>query len=780
MTPADLPGWCTLAAAAVLLLVVGAATGATLPVGSAPKPLEFRHFPSRLHTFVWRNWTLVAPERLARVIGTSPENIQAIAESMGLPPAPAIPPEMKARGYITIIRRNWHILPYDQLLVLLDMTADELAFALREDDFLFHKLGRLKPACEPLAYRPPNAAEKGRAAEIKAIVDASFGEQLRAGGEPRFAFVEALSKPHPPRPTSTPAGKPLFELRFIYSYFALFGDPLMNPELDPYPEGLLQRLSELGVNGVWMHVVLRNLAPSTLFPEFGQGHEKRLATLRALVARAKKYGIDIYLYINEPRAMPAAFFEKHEDVRGVQEGDHYALCTSSPEVRSWLRDSLTHVFKNVPGLGGVFTITASENLTNCASHHRSKDCPHCAPRNPAEIIAEVNLTVAQGVHRAAPDAKVLSWDWGWPDAIAPEIIERLPSKAWLMSVSEWSRVAIRGRVRIAVGEYSISVVGPGPRATEHWAVARDVGLKTVAKCQFNNTWELSAVPYLPVLDLIAEHCSNLAKTGVNGLMLSWSLGGYPSPNLEVAAHFNQSPPPSADAVLDAVARNRYGPAAPLAREAWSLFSRGFRSYPFHISVLYLGPQQVGPANLLYREPTGYRATMVGFPYDDVGRWSGPYGPNRLVRQFRRIGKSWRTGMTALRKAVAAVPPELRDDAEAELRFAEAAGLHFRSVANQASYIAARNALLAAASALDVTEQRSLGSVMRASATDEIKVATQLFALTMADSRIGYEASNHYYYVPLDLIEKVINCRHLLDLPLPQPKAKKQGKGMRKP
>jgi hypothetical protein len=31
-----------------------------------------------------------------------------------------------------------------------------------------------------------------------------------------------------------------------------------------------------------------------------------------------------------------------------------------------------------------------------------------------------------------------------------------------------------------------------------------------------------------------------------------------------------------------------------------------------------------------------------------------------------------------------------------------------------------------------------------------------------DSRLGFEASNQYAYVPLDLVEKVLNCRELLD------------------
>ena len=57
----------------------------TLPVGSAPEALDFPHFPDRLHAFVWRNWTAIEAERLAAVLGTTPENVRQIAESMGLP-----------------------------------------------------------------------------------------------------------------------------------------------------------------------------------------------------------------------------------------------------------------------------------------------------------------------------------------------------------------------------------------------------------------------------------------------------------------------------------------------------------------------------------------------------------------------------------------------------------------------------------------------------------------------------------------------------------------------
>ncbi len=771
------------------LLSVAAASMAwaetILPMGSAPKPLTFPHFPDRMHTFIWRNWTVVEPERLAKVLSTSVENVREVAQSMGLPAAPPIAAEMRTRGYITLLKRNWHLLPYEQILTLLDVSAEQLAHSLREDDFLIHKLGALKPACEPLRYTAPDEAARKRAAEIKRTVQETFGDDINQPGEPRFGFVQKLSRPklaegvkgtvpisressHLTGPAEAKASSDLLRngdspLRYIYSYFAMYGDPLMTPELDPFPDGLLQRLADLGINGVWMHVVLRQLAPSETFPEFGAGCDVRLANLRKLVERAKRYGIRIYLYMNEPRAMQAPFFEKRPQMKGVQEGEYFAMCTSNPQVRAWITDSLAYVFRNVPELGGVFTITASENLTNCASHYQEAQCPRCKNRKPAEIIAEVNAAIEAGVHRGDPDAKVIVWDWGFKDEWAPEVIAALPKSTWIMSVSEWSIPIHRGGVNTEVGEYSISVVGPGPRATKHWRLAKQAGLKAVAKIAVNNTWELSAVPYLPVPDLIAEHCHNLASAGVDGMMMSWTLGGYPSPNLEVAQRLSQSPPPDKETVLGEIARERFGPkGAPHARKAWTAFSTALRSYPYNGSVLYDCPVQVGPANLLYATPTGYHATMVGFPYDDLPRWCGPYPAEVFADQFRLVATGWKAGLPELEQAVAAAPAEFAEDARAELAFAEAAQLHFQSVENQTRFMIARNAVLAKDKPLSGADRAREIERMRRIARDEIDVARRLFTLARQDSRIGYEASNHYYYVPADLVEKVINCRYVIE------------------
>lgn len=735
----------------------------TLPSGGAPKPVEYVHFPSRLHTFVWRNWPVVDAERLARVLETTPENVRSLAESMGLPEQNPIPEKDRSRIYITLLRRNWHLLPYDQILTLLDMTADQLATALREDDFLYAKLGQLKPKCERLTYSPPSDEMNQRCQVIAKLVQDQFGDELSQQEEERFHFIEELSQLHP-----KDAQKPLAENRkfspcYIYSYFALYGDPLMNPELDPYPDGLLQKLSDLGVDGIWMHTVLRQLAPSETFPEFGQDCDTRLKNLSALVQRAKKFGVGIYLYVNEPRAMTADFFKNRESMKGVQEGDYYAMCTSSPEVQNWIRDSLEFVFKNVPDLAGVFTISASENLTNCASHYQQANCPRCKDRSPAEIIAEANALVEEGVHRGNPNAKVIVWDWGWNDAWAPQAIKKLPRSVYFMSVSEWSKPFERGGVQMDVGEYSISVVGPGPRASRHWDVAKKAGLKTIAKIAINNTWELSAVPNLAALDLVAEHCQNLLSRDVDGLMLSWTLGGYPSPNLALVDAFRKTPTPSKEEALDAAAKTFYGAeGAPFARQAWTQFSAAFQKFPYGGNILYLAPQQYGPSNLLFAKPTGYAATMVGIPYDDVEGWCKPYPVDIAAQQFSQAAEGWKLGLDAIRKAAELAPAEKREEAQAQSRFAEAAQLHLATVANQIRFCALRNALLDPTKPVSENERPAPVAKMKEILQSEIEIAKRLFVLSRQDSNIGYEASNQYYYLPVDLMEKVVNCQYILD------------------
>jgi hypothetical protein len=90
--------------------------------------------------------------------------------------------------------------------------------------------------------------------------------------------------------------------------------------------------------------------------------------------------------------------------------------------------------------------------------------------------------------------------------------------------------------------------------------------------------------------------------------------------------------------------------------------------------------------------------------------------------------------------------------------AEAAAIHFRSAANQARFVLARRALAAAKVPAETAPQiAALERVLN----EELSLARRLHRIQSEDSRIGFEASNHYFYVPVDLAEKILNCRDLL-------------------
>jgi hypothetical protein len=733
--------------------------------------VPFPHFPDRLHAFVWRNWQLVPARRMAEVVGAGAGNITRLGRSMGLAGPPRITVEQQRRSAVAIIKRNWHLLPYEQLLQLLGWTAEAMAFSLREDDFLFVKLGNLKPQCDRLQYRPPDARARERARAIAETLRAEFPEGVGQPEQPLFEFVKELSRP--PQPASSqPAGASVFSPRFCYSYFALYGDPLLDPTLDPYPDGYLARLAASGVDGVWLQAVLTRLAPFPWDARQSLHYETRLQNLRLLVERARRQGVSVYLYLNEPRACPVTFFAARPNLKGVTEGEFAALCTSAPEVREYVASAVESVCRAVPALGGFFTITGSENLTNCWSHGGGGACPRCDKRPPADVISELNGSFYEGIRRAANGQTLIVWDWGWHDDWVESIIARLPREARFMSVSEWGMTIQRGGVATAIGEYSISAIGPGDRARHCWELARAKGLRTVAKIQCANTWELSAVPYIPALANVARHAANLRRLGIDGLMLGWTLGGYPSPNLEVVAELGTAPAdratPDPENAMKRVAERRFGKVlAPPVVRAWQEYSAAFSEFPFHGSLVYSAPLQVGPANPLWAEPTGYSASMVGFPYDDLEAWRAVYPPEVFISQFEKVATGFErahaSAAAAFQTCRTRLTAEQKTAALLELNVGEAAAIHFRSTANQARFVLARRRLKAAKS---LAEGQSACAELERLLRAEIDLAQRLHAVQCRDSRIGFEASNQYFYVPVDLAEKVINCHDLLATWLP--------------
>ena len=712
--------------------------------GSSPKPIELAHFPTRWQAFIWRNHEFVPESKMAEILHCSIQEIHDAAEELGLPSGNKISEEWLSRGYLTIIRNNWHILNYRQLLELLGWTPERMAYTLKEEDFLWSKVGKLKPDCPELRYIPLSETEKMRTRQfrdyLRRHVSAGEMEYLEAP----FSFTGKFASVH--RASERQEG---FRMNFIYSYAASCGDLFLDPDRqDPVPEQLLQQYASMGVKGIWMHALLYRLHPIPGSEDLSAGYETRLANLNRLVARCAKYGIGLYLYLHEPRGMPDSFYDKHPDWKGVAFSSNrvHANCTSLGKPLEWLEEACYAVFHAVPGLAGAFLITMSESLTHCHSKFGKALCPRCSRRDASELIAEVICFAERGIHRAAPDASVIAYDWAWRENEKDEeflefqkrVIDKLPRNVWLLSVSEWNKKTKIGGIDHFIMDYSISQVGPSRAVMDEWDYARKRGIRIAAKIQVNNSWELSAVPYLPVPYLVQEHLENLRTCGVEGLMLSWTLGGYPGGNLALL-HQN----------VEQLAAESFSPLiAPEICDVWKRFSESFREFPFGIIVIYLAPMNYGPMNLFYLKPTGYKATMIGFPYDDLDGWRNVYPEDVFESQFRKLVNGWKEGMDRLEE----LRPRLADSdlpAYKELyHMALASYCHFRSTLHQIQFVRLRNA----------GDKAGMCEVVQ----NELVLVRRIFELAREDSRIGFEASNHYYYTLNDLMEKMVNCEYILN------------------
>ncbi|MBQ3126286.1 MAG: hypothetical protein IJC15_04380, partial [Clostridia bacterium] len=493
------------------------------------------HFPTRMQCFIFRNWGIIEPQSLADVLGCDADTVTALAAEMGLPVPAEVDPAWRTKGYITIIRQNWHLCSYEQIAEMLGWTVEHLAFILREDDFLSHKLGFTKPELPPLCYAPLTEAEQAATAPIRAVV-----EEARKALPPtarRFDFSSMFTAAAEGA-SSAPIKQPRFRERIIYSYCALYGDTFADRDLldASFPDELLAAYAALGVTGIWTQAVLYTLTPYPFEPSLSAGWENRLAGMRYLVEKLARYGLKLFLYFNEPRAMPLAFFETHPEIRGrVDERSGYAcLCVSTPEVQAYLRNSSRLLCEQVPGLGGYLTITASENLTNCYSHAKAGECscPRCAERLPGEVYADVNRCLWEGAASVDPDFLVLAWNWGWGNKQADTTraaLEVMPEEIGIMCVSEERVKKIIGGVETSVIDYSISIEGPGDYARSTWTAAKETGHPAFAKLQLGNSWEMPVVPSVPAYEKIYRHLYRLAEEGlVDGAMLGWTLGGFPS------------------------------------------------------------------------------------------------------------------------------------------------------------------------------------------------------------------------------------------------------------
>ena len=526
-----------------------------------------------------------------------------------------------------------------------------------------------------------------------------------------------------------------------------------------YPESYFAELAENGFNAVWLRGILRNLSDSTILPGIGDDIARHQDALGAVIARARPYGVKVLLYLNEPLCLAGddPFWKTHPGLRGVNHvaGEWCmdpwptlaALCTSTPEVRAWLREVTRNLFRTLPDLGGWFAITASEHLTHCYSHgvNLARDtgpggCPRCAGRDPLDIVADVLADLHAGTREASAGAHTIAWNWSWEmfaPQPQPDLLRRLPRDMILLL--DWERGGTRrlpnGRENF-VDEYSLAYVGPSERFVAGYQEAKRHGLRVMAKLQVGTTHELATVPNLPLVDNLYRKMVKAEELQLAGMLATWNFGNSFSFNTAAVAHFARTSARPAPDVFTADLARRYFPGADAdgVAQAVADFSRALAYYPFDMAMLYWGPVNyalVYPLTLapLTGQPMG--ASWMMHPRgDDLSRSLGQFTLEEVIALFTDLLAGWQRGVERLAPALA---PCRSESARLELGVARMVGHCYRSARNVFQTYRLRRDRPA-----DAAEQFS------AIVQDEIANLEGALPLIEADPRLGFHAECQAY------------------------------------
>jgi len=487
-------------------------------------------------------------------------------------------------------------------------------------------------------------------------------------------------------------------------------EPMESP--DTHSDKRLSHLARIGYDGVWIHAELRELAPTALFAGFVKDAEKRRERLRLTARRARKHGIGIWLYLNEPRAYPQShpFWDKHPECKGAPGKDNaiawkrgsewlktYSMCLSAPRVREFLEEATCQLFTEIPELAGALVITAAEHSTHCYSHAYRKpgakaDCPRCADRSPLEMPVEVARAMKAGLDASKTNATVAIWTWAWNGygpAPQPFILDRLPDVPLLSDFERGQPAELLGK-KFLVDEYSLAIVGPSQQFLDYANAWKPSGREIWMKLQVTSTHELATVPNLPVPGILYQKIANAHDLGVKGAMGTWTMGDEYTLNASAAGKLlsHEGKFPSKDEFLRDLAAEYF--EAPLAASdidrliaAWAKFEAAMQYYPSTMAFVYHGPINYAPAFpwRLKRQMTMTARSWTTDAWGDNLEYAAvPFTLAEIAKLLTLLSEEWDAGVALCEEALAPFAgdhPKVR----AEWDTAAACGLFFRSCAH---------------------------------------------------------------------------------------------------
>jgi len=589
-----------------------------------------------------------------------------------------------------------------------------------------------------------------------------------------FLERQLLASPAPALRVGSTVRKPWLKTRFSRSFFGAINrwpswtDELMD-DVDYYPDALLNELAHEGVNAIWLTVQLKNVASTTLAPR-SPDVDRRIAKLRRVAAKVRRYGMRLWVFGIEPHCLTAGdprndpktdpMLRAHpEAYRKDTFSDFYVMCPCEAWTQWYLREMTADLFRHVPELAGIVNISQGERYTTCFSRLCptpegegggpakavvERTCPKCAATEPWRVHELFASAVVEGMRRGNPDARFVSWFY-MPQRVAErhdwvyEVPKHVPDGVTLMFNFE-SGLQERqlGRIREG-GDYWLSHVGPS-QAFRRMAANGITGAKLQVGCDFG----LGTIPQVTCPALLYRKYRALHVTGVDTVLKNWLIGDCPGLQNQAAGELAfETFEDGEDAFLRRLAAPIWGAdRAEAVAKILLAYSEAYRHYPLSMLSQYYSPVNEGVAWPLYPDIEMAPLMPSWKPHNPpCGDTVGEAFDNHTLDEALVL----LTRMCELPDIESL--PETTTVQRREKNILRAIACHFRSARHALEFYRARR--LAISASRDRGDARTaLGQIgrMREIVRDEVARSLVMRELSTRDRMIGYhsEAEFHRY------------------------------------
>ena len=517
-------------------------------------------------------------------------------------------------------------------------------------------------------------------------------------------------------------------------------------DIDYYPDEYLNRLAHDGINALWLGATLQHLVKSDIVPEYGATAEKRIKKLNEVIAKCKRYGIKTYLFAVDPASTYSnERLKNHPDMLG-DEGNFWIshLCPSTEKGLAYIKEAVTKVFTEAPGLAGFINLSVGEAESHCASDARLH-CKRCQKKfgTLGKTLTFVEKTMHDALKSVSPDAEYISWTYAQRNWQAPDIEDACMSRdtdvRHLVNFEDLGVEKQLGEDRIAY-DYWLSYVGPGQLFKDCLAHNKRRGVDTWAKIQACSSHEISTVPYVPTPALLYEKYKFMYENGIHGVMQCWFFGNYPCLMNKAAGELAFEPFfPKKEDFLRHLAGIYWGSDADRVAKAWDLFAEGYKNFPIGVAFEWFSTMQDSPV-------APYHIKPIDLPLPSTWTLDDMVGSDRVcdcildghtlaevITLCTMLSDKWNDGCVSLNS----IEDFSTDDRKEQRTVAEAANYIFRSGLDTYKFYDLRNKL-----ALGKGDAAEILSQMKKIVCEEIEISKKLIPITERDNRIGYHSEAH--------------------------------------